>query len=1113
MRVAVSLTAVALALAGTLAGVTLAISGPTRADVDTISQNLSRDGWDANEPALTPAAVTGKDFGQVFDTKVNGQVFAQPLNVGNSVLVATENDYVYSIDRNTGAVNWSRQLGSPYAAAAENCVQTPVVLPYIGVTSAPVYDPSSGTLYVSAMLSGPPGDDTDMSTANPTYSLFALDEKTGAVKWSKQIAGHPSDNSGNTFAAALQMQRTGLLLLNGSVYMGFGALCADGAANHNYVGYIAGVNTADPHSETLWTDQAADTTGPGIYGGIWQGGGGLVSDGTSIYFSTGNGTPPGLGVAGSAAPTVKHLGQSMVKLAIGSDGTLTPADFFSPGDAATMNAVDHDFGSGGPILLPFGTSKYPHLFATADKEAVIYLLDESNLGGSSGSATGSTAVYTSSPSLVNDPTTNGGTAHGLWGHMAAAAFGGVGADGLPNDYIYYEGTGWGGEDNMYALKFDGTTDPTAPVLDNVGASAKQYGFSSGSPVITSNGTDASSALVWEVHTNDTSGAGGSLDAYNALPVNGVLNQIWSVPIGDASQFTVPATSGGRVYVGARNDGTPPTTGTNSTSCPTNFESATYTSTDSPCVGEVYEFGIYSAQLAGPAVSFGNVALGTTASKPVTFTNTGDTPVSITSVTTPAMPFGAQGAPGTPGGPALNQPIAPGASVSFPVTFTPQARGTTTGHYTVTTTDGFTTRTATVSVGGVGAAPASGTAVVPSPGGGWTLNGRASMVGTTLRLTPAVNNTTGSAVYYQRLASNGLKATFTARLSGGTGADGLTFALLDPAKSAVTSIGRGGGNLGFGGLSGVAVVLGTHKDTGDPSANFIGIATGTTNGHLTFAATSTKVPNLRSGTHVIGVTVASGKISVTVNGTQYLSAAVTLPKSVLAAFTAASGALNDIHSVSGVTISAPGGGTLPAPGGGWSYNGTAAMAGGATTLTRAVANQAGAVVYPRAVGTASFSASFTVALGGGTGGDGMTLALLNPGTSWSSAVGSSGAGLGFAGLNGLAVVLGTQQISGAPSGDFAGIEKGATGNVPTFLATKDLTGTIDLRSGTHTVTVSLNAGKLTVSIDGSAVLTQAVTVPSSAFAAFTGSTGSFTDQHLVQNAAISAAVPPPALPLH
>ena len=138
--------------------------------------------------------MASKSFGQIFDTRVNGQVFAQPLSVGNSVLVATENDYVYSINRNTGAVNWSRQLGSPYAAAAEDCAQTPVVLPYIGVTSAPVYDPSTGTLYVSGMLTGPPGDDSHLSTRSPTYDLFALNETTGAIKWRKQIAGSPAQH-------------------------------------------------------------------------------------------------------------------------------------------------------------------------------------------------------------------------------------------------------------------------------------------------------------------------------------------------------------------------------------------------------------------------------------------------------------------------------------------------------------------------------------------------------------------------------------------------------------------------------------------------------------------------------------------------------------------------------------------------------------------------------------------------------------------------------------------------------------------------------------------------------------------------------------------------------
>jgi hypothetical protein len=279
----------------------------------------------------------------------------------------------------------------------------------------------------------------------------------------------------------------------------------------------------------------------------------------------------------------------MVKLSVESNGSLRPTGFFSPGDADRMTAADHDFGSGGPILLPFGTKDYPHLFVTADKEAVLYLLNESSLGGRSSSATGSTAVYTSSPSLVRDPSTSGGVLHGLWGHMAA--FAGVGRTG-PVDFIYYEGTGWGGTDNMYVLNFD-ATNPAKPVLENIGATSQTFGFSSGSPVVTSNGTAPASAVVWEIHANSDTGAGGSLDAFLALPSKGVLPELRSFAIGAASQFSVPATSNGRVYVGARNDGSAATTGSHATSCPTNFQSAGYTRTDSACVGEVRGFGIRS----------------------------------------------------------------------------------------------------------------------------------------------------------------------------------------------------------------------------------------------------------------------------------------------------------------------------------------------------------------------------------------------------------------------------------------------------------------------------------------------------------------------------------------
>ena len=136
---------------------------------------------------------------------------------------------------------------------------------------------------------------------------------------------------------------------------------------------------------------------------------------------------------------------------------------------------------------------------------------------------------------------------------------------------------------------------------------------------------------------------------------------------------------------------------------------------------------------------------------------------------------------------------------------------------------------------------------------------------------------------------------------------------------------------------------------------------------------------------------------------------------------------------------------------------------------------------------------------------MTLALLGSGAKATS-VGGRGTDLGFAGLNGLAVVLGTTPttINGATSSDYVAVETSTAGaGEPTLVKGQDLTGPVNLRSGTHMVSVSLKAGTLTVVIDGTTVLTQAVTVPSSAYVAFTGSSGSLTDRHLVQNAAIAA----------
>jgi hypothetical protein len=91
---------------------------------------------------------------------------------------------------------------------------------------------------------------------------------------------------------------------------------------------------------------------------------------------------------------------------------------------------------------------------------------------------------------------------------------------------------------------------------------------------------------------------------------------------------------------------------------------------------------------------------------------------------------------------------------------------------------------------------------------------------------------------------------------------------------------------------------------NPSANFVGITDGaldpTAPGLLHWINTSTVVPNLRA-TNTVTVTLVAGVLSVIVDGTLVLSAAVTVGPSVLIGFSGGTGGLTDVHSVSGVAI--------------------------------------------------------------------------------------------------------------------------------------------------------------------------------------------------------------------
>ncbi|MGW8352285.1 choice-of-anchor D domain-containing protein [Streptomyces wedmorensis] len=1193
------------------------------AEQTTISHDDLRTGWDRDEPGLAPDQVSSSDFGLQFSTAVDGQVYAQPLVVGRTLVAATENNKAYGIDAATGAIGWTKDLGAPWPASAITCGD---LVPNIGVTSTPVYDPVSNAVYMTSKVNDGP------DVQHPNWYVHALDPATGAERagWPVKVAGAPVNDPGRAFNPYTAGQRPGLLLMGGSVYAAFASHCDRGP----YVGYVMGVSTTT-RKTTLWATEDSSANG---MAGVWMSGGGLVSDGPGrILFSTGNGVSPAPG-PGNRPPG--QLAESVVRLGVNSDGTMSAQDFFSPANASQLDLNDTDLGSGGPVALPdayFGTSRYPRLLVEIGKDGRLFLLDRDDLGGRSQGPGGTDKVLGAF-----------GPYEGVWGHPAV--YGGQGG------YVYTIGSGGPLRAFAYGLSGSGM-----PVLSNTGSSTQRFGYTSGSPVVTSTGTNPGSALVWTVASDGANGANGQLRAYDAVPVNGELRLRWSAPIGVASKFAVPATDNGRIYVGTR-DGhvmafgrpansalhgepvdvgdaavggsrtatatvtatrdvtltgvstpagsrfsatsaglprtlragethtaqvtfspTSPGADTSGLTFATNFgDSAlgltgygtrpgllaspgaldfdlvpttsrktlgvTFTNTgtadetisavslpgspfavgDPPAVGTVVRprqsvtvqvayaptvagdhtgtlavtggNGTASVALTGTAVTgraeltitptstdFGQVRVGESVTKTFDISNTGNIPLTITKAKPPAAPFHVTN-PISEG-----QVLGPEDVVHQAVTFSPTAIGAVSAAYELTSDDGRGPLAEALT--GTGTA---GTVVnVPSPGaGGWKLNGSARISGNDLQVTQASASQRGTAVWPVPVLTDGLKASFTTVIGGGTGADGQTFALLDPARTTPAALGGLGGGLGFAGLPGVAVTFDTYRNPGDPYANFVGVATGGSGSALTYAATTSSVPNLRSGTHAVTIAVSGKTVTVTVDGTQRLRTTVaSLPPTALLAFTGGTGGVTDIHAFRGASITAASY-ALPPPGpNGWTYNGTAALSGTSLVLTPVQTYAKGSAIQATSVPSARLRARFTATLSGGTGADGLALLLLDATQATRTSLGNGGGGLGFSGLPGVAVTLDTYRNGNDPSSNFVGVATGGTGTTLRHAATS--TAVPALRTGSHVIDVNATAaGRLVVLVDGTQVIDVAITLPRNVLVGFSAASGGLTDRHTV-----------------
>jgi outer membrane protein assembly factor BamB len=438
---------------------------------------------------------------QAFATAVDGQVFAQPLVADDTLLVVTETDHVYGLDPATGAVRWSRDVGPPWPSRDCEDLQ-----PTIGITGAPVVDPSTNTAYFFAKTTG---------GTNGLYQAHAVDLATGAERpgFPVTIQGEASNDPGLGFDASAQLQRPALLLLDGVVYAAFGGICDIG----NYHGWIVGVSTAGKIT-TLWTD-----TPDGVGGGIWQAGGGLSSDGSGqILVSSGNGPNPKVQ---ASVDSTRDFGESATRLSVQPDGTLQPTDFFSPWDADGLSIADYDLGSSAVTVLPgetFGTPDVPHVGVIGSKQGYLYVLDLDHLGGRG---------------LADDAVlARIGTDGGVSGHAGA----------WPGDggYVYVVS---GGQLRVYHYGVDGGK----PTLTPAGATTSgDIGYGSSSPAVTSSGLAPGSAIVWVVAMAHSFDPNAQLRGYAAVPGGGQLTLRYSIPVPGATKLSEPAISDGMIYVAA-----------------------------------------------------------------------------------------------------------------------------------------------------------------------------------------------------------------------------------------------------------------------------------------------------------------------------------------------------------------------------------------------------------------------------------------------------------------------------------------------------------------------------------------------------------------------------------
>ncbi|MGA2962628.1 MAG: hypothetical protein ABSD96_13205, partial [Candidatus Korobacteraceae bacterium] len=366
------------------------------------------------------------------------------------------------------------------------------IYPSVGITSTPVIDSATGTIYLLAVTTS-------------GYQLNALDITSGTPRTNSPApvtASVPGTGTGSS-KGVLSLpkgcyQRPGLALTSGNVYIGF---------SYCHQGWLLAYDAS-----SLKQKAAFCATPNGSGGGIWMGGGAPAVDSDGYVYV----------IASDDAGNPESIYEDAF---IKFNPDLTVKDYFQTSIDPTLIKNDADQGSGGVMILPDNSSTgNPHELIGGGKDGFMIILNRDNLGHEH-----------ASDLAIQELKTGVGQYSNIFSSPA-----------FWNGTVYYHPQ----NDTLHLFNFNSGTGMIA--ASNSGSAV--YGWHGATPSISANGS--SDGIVWEIEqTAWKSGGPAVLHAYDALSATELYNSSQAGnrdTAGPAVRFTVPTVADGKVFVGTAN---------------------------------------------------------------------------------------------------------------------------------------------------------------------------------------------------------------------------------------------------------------------------------------------------------------------------------------------------------------------------------------------------------------------------------------------------------------------------------------------------------------------------------------------------------------------------------